>query len=126
MTKGTRPDGLFTPPALTPDAAFQPRHGALMKHILRNRHGSLRNGWWILAFLVLFVASQPVYKLVSRALHQQGLEGAWLSPLPVVFLILVTYACLRLRGESLSAVGLRADLAWVREAFLGAAFGIAL
>lgn len=97
-----------------------------MKQILRNRHGALRNGWWILAFLVLFLASRPVYKLASRTLQQQGLEGAWLSPLPVVFLILVTYACLRLRGESLSAVGLRLDLGWAREAFLGAGLGIAL
>lgn len=97
-----------------------------MKQILRNRHGSLRNGWWILAFLVLFVASQPVYKLVSRAMQQQGFDGAWLSPLPVAFLILVTYACLRLRGERLAAVGLRLDLAWAREVLLGAALGIAL
>ena len=40
-----------------------------MKQILRDRHGSLRNGWWILAFLALFVVSQPVYKLVSRAMQ---------------------------------------------------------
>lgn len=97
-----------------------------MKRIFRNRQGSLRNGWWILAFLALFVASQPVYKLVSRTMQQQGLDGAWLSPLPVVFLILVTYTCLRVRGESLSAVGLRTDLTWAREAFGGAALGIAL
>jgi uncharacterized protein len=97
-----------------------------MKQIFRNRDGSLRNGWWILVFLVLFVASQPVYKLVSRAMQQQGFDGAWLSPLPVVFLLLVTYGCLRLRREPLSAVGLRLDFTWGREALLGAALGIAL
>ena len=97
-----------------------------MKQILRDRHGSLRNGWWILAFLALFVVSQPVYKLVSRAMQQHGFDGAWLSPLPVAFLVLVTYACLRLRGESLSAVGLRPDFSWAREAFLGTGLGIAL
>ena len=26
-----------------------------MKQILRDRHGSLRNGWWILAFLALVI-----------------------------------------------------------------------
>ena len=44
----------------------------------------------------------------------------------MAFLVLVTYACLRLRGESLSAVGLRPDFSWAREAFLGTGLGIAL
>lgn len=97
-----------------------------MKQIFRDRHGSLRNGWWVLAFLALFLASQPVYKVVSRAMQQHGFDGLWLSPLPVVFLLLVTYACLRLRGEPLAAVGLRFDLTFAREAFIGIGMGIAL
>ena len=58
-----------------------------MKQIIRDRHGSLRNGWWILTFLALFLVSQPVYRVVSKALQQQGFDGAWLSPLPVIFLL---------------------------------------
>ena len=42
------------------------------------------------------------------------------------FSALVTYACLRLRRESLAAIGLRLDLTWAREALYGAALGIAL
>ena len=97
-----------------------------MKQIIRDRHGSLRNGWWILAFLALFLASQPVYRVTSKAMQQHGLDGPWLSPLPVVFLLLVTYACLRLRREPLAAVGLRLDLTWARELLYGAALGTAL
>lgn len=97
-----------------------------MKQIIRDRHGSLRNGWWILAFLVLFLASQPIYRVVSKAIQHQGYEGAWLAPLPVLFLTLVTYACLRLRREGLSAVGLRTDFTWARQLFYGAALGMAL
>ena len=97
-----------------------------MKQIIRDRHGSLRNGWWILTFVVLFLASQPVYRVISKAMQQHGFEGPWLSPLPVVFLLLVTYACLRLRREPLAAVGLRPDLTWAREVLYGAALGIAL
>lgn len=97
-----------------------------MKHIIRDRDGSLRNGWWILAFVVLFLASQPVYKAVSKAMQRSGFDGAWLSPLPVAFLLLVTYLCVRLRREPLAAVGLKLDVAFARQAFAGAVLGSAL
>ncbi len=97
-----------------------------MKQVICDPHGSLRNGWWILTFLVLFLASQPVYKVLSKAMQQQGLDGPWLGPLPVAVLMLVTYACLRLRRQPLAAVGLRLDLAWARELLYGAALGVAL
>lgn len=97
-----------------------------MKQFFRDRQGSLRNGWWILLFLALFVASQPVYTLSSKAVQRLGVDKPWLAPLPVVFLLLVTWACLRLRRQPLAAVGLRLDLAWARGAFAGAALGSAL
>lgn len=97
-----------------------------MKQIIRDRHGSLRNGWWILAFLALFLASQPVYRVLSKAMQAHGFDGPWLSPLPVVFLLLVTWACVRLRRQPLAAVGLRLNRTWAREALLGAVLGTAL
>jgi hypothetical protein len=97
-----------------------------MKQIFRNRAGSLRNGWWIAVFLALFMASQPVYTLSSKAMQRHGLDGPWLAPLPVAFLILVTWACLRLRRQPLTEVGLRLDFHWARDAFCGAALGSAL
>lgn len=97
-----------------------------MKQFFRDRQGSLRNGWWIILFLALFVASQPAYTVASRALQGLGVDKSWLAPLPVVFLVLVTWACLRLRREPLAAVGLRLDLAWARGVLGGAALGTAL
>jgi membrane protease YdiL (CAAX protease family) len=94
-----------------------------MKHLIRNHQGSLRNGWWILAFLAVFLASQPLYRLISRALKGQGIDGPYLSPLPFVVLLLVTWICLRLRREPLAAVGLRPDFAWTRELLAGVAMG---
>lgn len=97
-----------------------------MKQLFRDRQGSLRNGWWILLFLALFVASQPAYTVASRTLQGLGLDKPWLAPLPVVFLVLVTWACLRLRREPLAAVGLHLDRAWARDVLGGAALGTAL
>ena len=61
-----------------------------MQKIFFDRQGRLRNGWWIAVFAAIFIASQGVYRPVSKALQHQGIEGIWLSPLPVVFLLLVT------------------------------------
>jgi len=97
-----------------------------MRQVLRDRHGSLRNGWWILLFLALFVASQPLYTVTSKTVQRIGVDRAWLAPLPVVFLLLVTWVCLRLRREPFAAVGFRLDLAWARGAFCGAVLGTAL
>lgn len=90
---------------------------------LRNGQGQLRNGWWILVFIAFFLASQLAYRPVSKGLQQLGAGDGWLSPLPVAFLLLVTWACLRLRRQPLSAVGLRLDGRWWRQALCGLAFG---
>jgi membrane protease YdiL (CAAX protease family) len=93
--------------------------------LLRDDQGQLRNGWWILLFVAIFLASQAVYHPVSKALQHLGAGKAWLAPLPVAFLLLVTWICLRLRRQPLSAVGLRLDATWWRHALFGIAFGAA-
>lgn len=97
-----------------------------MKQIFLDRQGSLRNGWWMLVFVVLFLASRPLYRVVSQAMQAQGLDGAWLEPLPIVFLLLVTALCLRLRRERLADVGLRADLSASRQLLAGVVVGTGL
>lgn len=94
-----------------------------MEKILRNDHGQLRNGWWILVFLAVFAVSQFAYRPVSHALQRLGADTTWLAPLPVIFLLFVTWVCLRLRRQSLATVGFRLDARWLRQAGCGITFG---
>lgn len=94
-----------------------------MNKLLLNDHGQVRNGWWILLFLALFIASQWLYHPVSQGLQAIGVTKPWLAPLPVLFLLAVTWTCLRLRRERLSAVGLSLDAGWWRHLAAGVAFG---
>ena len=91
--------------------------------LLRNDQGQLRNGWWILIFIAVFLISQFAYPPISHALKRMGAGTAWLSPLPVFFLLLVTWICMRLRRQPLAAVGLGLDARWLRQAGCGIAFG---
>ena len=100
-----------------------PRKEAPLKKFLRNDQGQLRNGWWILIFIAVFLASQLVYHPVSKWLQNIGADHSSLSPLPVVFLLVVTWICMRLRRQPLSAVGLSLDAKWLRLALYGTAFG---
>ena len=93
---------------------------------LRDGQGRLRNGWWILVFIGVMAASQLAYHPVSKALQQLGARDLALAPLPVLFLLLVTWACLRLRREPLAAVGLWLDARWWRQLLAGVALGCAL
>ena len=94
-----------------------------MIKLLRNDDGRLRNGWWILLFMAIFLASQWLYHPVSKALQRLGAGKEWLAPLPVVFVLLVTWICMRLRAQPLSGVGLRLDATWLRQVLGGVAFG---
>jgi membrane protease YdiL (CAAX protease family) len=95
----------------------------LIDKLLKNDQGRLRNGWWILVFAAIFIASQFVYRPVSHGLRHLGLDKTWLEPLPVAFLLLITWICLRLRRQGLSAVGLSMDAAWGRQLLAGIAVG---
>ncbi len=94
-----------------------------MNKLLRTDDGQLRSGWSILLFAAFFLASQWVYHPVSKGLQQVGVRKDWLAPLPVVFVLLVTWICMRLRRQALSRVGLRLDATWLRQLLGGIAFG---
>lgn len=96
-----------------------------MKRIVFDRNGRLRNGWWIVAFIALFILSRGLYTPVSHALQDIGISKDALAPLPFVFLLMVTWVCTRLRRQSLASIGLRLDRRWFGELLLGYVLGMA-
>lgn len=95
-----------------------------MKNLFLDTDRQLRNGWWILIFLALLFASRFVYTPLSRALQDLGASPDALEPLRFAFLLLVTWICVRLRGEPLSSIGFRLDRRFAREAGIGTLLGI--
>jgi membrane protease YdiL (CAAX protease family) len=99
--------------------------GTPVKRILFGPDGRLRNGWWILVFLALMLASGFAYTPASRALQASGASPLLLEPLRFAFLLLVTWLCVRLRREPLSSVGFQLDRRWAREFGVGSLLGLA-
>lgn len=95
-----------------------------MKRIVFDRNGRLRNGWWIVAFVALFILSRGLYTPVSHALQDIGISKDSLAPLPFVFLLMVTWVCTRLRRQPLASIGLRLDRRWFGELLLGYVLGM--
>lgn len=97
----------------------------MMRRALFDARGQLRNGWWILLFLALFLLSRAAYTPLVRGLTSLGASDVLLQPMPFLFVLLVTWICLRLRREPLTAVGLSMDRVWWCWAVIGLAVGIA-
>lgn len=95
-----------------------------MKHLFFDSSMRLRNGWWIAIFIALMFGSRFVYTPVSRTLQGVGTPQHWLEPLRFGFLLLVTWICVRLRGQRLSSIGFVLDGRWAREFGVGASLGI--
>jgi membrane protease YdiL (CAAX protease family) len=84
----------------------------------------LRNGWWMLLFIAFIALTRVVYAPVSRAIEAAGLHEAWREPLPFLLTLLATWACLRLRRESLADAGWQMDRRWFAQACIGVALGL--
>ena len=95
-----------------------------MQWIFLDARRRLRNGWWMLIFIALIAATRVVYAPLSRAIESAGLHEAWREPLPFLLTLLVTWACVRLRRESLASVGWQMDRRWFAQAGLGLALGL--
>ena len=95
-----------------------------MKPFFFDSNNRLRNGWWILIFIALMFASRFIYTPLSRALQEFGATKSWLEPMGFGFVLLVTWACTRLRKEKLSSIGLLLDRRWAREIGAGSLLGI--
>lgn len=95
-----------------------------LKNLFLDSAGRLRNGWWILIFAALMLASRALYTPLSRALQQLGATPDWLDPLRFGSLLLVTFICLRLRKERLASVGFVLDRRWALQFGGGSALGL--
>lgn len=96
-----------------------------MKTIFFNNHHRLRNGWWMLIFVCLIALTRPVYTPLMHGLRNLGMAREWLEPASFVFILLVTWACTRLRKEPLASVGFKLDRRWWKEVGVGLAMGMA-
>jgi len=96
-----------------------------LKRLFLDSNGRLRNGWWIVLFVALMLASRFAYTPASRALQDLGVAAEQLEPLRFGFLLLVTWICVRLRREPLSSVGFVLDARWARELGFGSVAGVA-
>ena len=95
-----------------------------MKTLFLDSNRRLRNGWWIALFVALFLLSRALYTPMSHALKHAGVPATWLEPLRFAFVLLVTWACTRIRGEPLASIGFQIDRRWMKELLLGTLAGM--
>jgi membrane protease YdiL (CAAX protease family) len=86
--------------------------------------GHLRNGWWMLIFVAFVAATRFLYRPVTRGLSGLGVEASWLEVVPVLLVLLATWACTRLRREPLSSVGFQLGRPWLRQMAAGTLLGV--
>lgn len=101
-------------------------HGRALQRLFLDGRSKVRNGWWILVFVAFVALTRVVHGPTMELLEQLGVDTAWREPVPVIFILLATWAALRLRRERLASVGLGMDRRWVREFGAGGALGIAM
>jgi len=94
-----------------------------LRTILFNTDRRLRNGWWVLIFVGFIALTRVVYRPVTHGLKDLGFPESWLEPAPVLFALLATWACTRLRKEPLSSVGFVFDRRWMKEIAVGSVLG---
>ncbi|MBE0367756.1 CPBP family intramembrane glutamic endopeptidase [Pseudoalteromonas aurantia] len=97
-----------------------------MKNIFYDDNKKVRNGWWIILFIGLIALTRPIYKPVKQVLSQIGFTEHMLEPVSLILLFFVTYICLRIRRQSLSDVGIRINLYWFKQFFIGTFAGIGM
>lgn len=95
-----------------------------MPNLLTSPDRRLRNGWWILLFMGLFLASRVAYTPLVRALKDIGAPEALLEPVRFGFVLLVTWICVRVRRQGLGSVGFNLGRRWMKEAGIGTLLGI--
>jgi membrane protease YdiL (CAAX protease family) len=95
-----------------------------MRQLLFDGSGRLRNGWWVLVFLLIQTTCFTGFQVVAPILKRHGVQaGVWVEGMLALFTLLATWICCHWRGESLAAVGLAPGRRWLREAAWGTLIG---
>lgn len=97
-----------------------------MRRIFFDERGSLRNGWWILIYLVLLVVASVALGTGARFLKRLGVGRAWFEPVPFLITLAAAWAVTRARRERLADLGWRLDRRWLAELGWGTALGVVL
>jgi membrane protease YdiL (CAAX protease family) len=92
--------------------------------IFFNQDRRLRNGWWVLIFVVLFTVVRLGLGPGVKGLKSLGLAKAWFEPVAFLLTLFVTWICTRLRKEPLASIGFRLDRRWAKELGWGTALGL--
>lgn len=94
-----------------------------LRAIAFNDSGQLRNGWWMVIFILFIAVTRLLYKPVTAILDSVGATEGMLEPIPFLFVLLVTWICVRLRRESLASVGFDLGGRWFRHVLAGTIVG---
>jgi hypothetical protein len=97
-----------------------------VRTLFLNDRQQLRNGWWIAIFVVCIAVTRVLHGPLKNVLKSLGVYDAWRHPLLVLMILLATWACMRMRRQPLSTIGLRLDRRWASELACGSALGIAM
>jgi membrane protease YdiL (CAAX protease family) len=96
-----------------------------LKRAFFDANGRLRNGWWMLVFVLALVLVALVQIATNRTLDWLGAsKGLWRQLLGVAALLGATWICTRLRKERLKSVGFDLDSRWARELGVGSLIGM--
>lgn len=93
----------------------------MIKKILFDPFGKLRNGWW---FLIFFMVMAAILGATLFAAWKFQFEVS--MPMQVVIVLSATWICQILRNGPISEVLGKFNLQWLKEFFLGSAAGAAL
>jgi membrane protease YdiL (CAAX protease family) len=95
-----------------------------MRKLMFDDRQRLRNGWWILVYLLVLAAAMAGFQLLVPVLKRHHIKpGFWVEALLFLFTLLATWICTRLRREPLASVGFRLDRRWAAEAARGVLLG---
>lgn len=94
-----------------------------MENVFVNAERKLRNGWWVLLFIVIMLAVGAPLVFAVKGLRKAGLPGGWTEPTGFLFVLAATWICVALRRESLASVGFRLDRRWAWDLLWGTLLG---